>query len=77
MQENQLLDSEESLNKPSFHFTFQEVNIIALIKQGNSNQQISEELHISVSTVKTHRKNILKKIGLKGKTAFIKFVFSY
>jgi DNA-binding NarL/FixJ family response regulator len=71
MQENQLI----GLNQ--IPFTFQEVRIILLIKQGMSNQQIAEQLHVAVSTVKTHRKNILKKMGLKGKTAFMHFVFSF
>ncbi len=66
-----------SNSEPSTHLTFQEIKVIALIKQGHSNQEIAEQLHIAVSTVKTHRKNILKKIGLKGKTAFMQFVFSF
>lgn len=71
MQENQLIGFNQ------IPFTFQEVRIILLIKQGMSNQQIAEQLHVAVSTVKTHRKNILKKIGLKGKTSFMHFVFSF
>lgn len=64
-------------NPTPYLFTFQEVKIICFIKEGLSSQQIADQLQISVSTVKTHRKNIIKKIGLKGKTAFTQFVFAF
>jgi DNA-binding CsgD family transcriptional regulator len=60
-----------------YSLTFQEVKIIHYIKEGLSSQQIADHLSISVSTVKTHRKNIMKKVGIKGKTAFTQFVFSF
>jgi len=40
-----------------------EVEIIQLISQGLTSGEIAEKLFISVHTVKTHRKNILKKTG--------------
>ncbi len=69
--------STSHITNPSYQFTFQEIKVIVLIKQGHSNQQISERLHIAVCTVKTHRKNILKKIGLKGKTRNYTFDIIY
>lgn len=60
-----------------YSLTFQEVKIILYIKEGLSSQQIADQLSISVSTVKTHRKNIMKKVCIKGKTAFTQFVFSF
>lgn len=42
-------------------FSPQEIRIIKLIAEGMSTHQIAKELFISESTVKTHRKNILKK----------------
>ena len=40
-----------------------EVEILQLISEGLTSTEISERLFISVHTVKTHRKNILKKSG--------------
>lgn len=40
-----------------------EVEILQLISEGLTSAEISERLFISVHTVKTHRKNILKKSG--------------
>jgi DNA-binding CsgD family transcriptional regulator len=60
-----------------YSLTFQEVKIIHYIKEGLSSQQIADHLSISVSTVKTHRKNIMKMVGFKGKTFFKNFLFSF
>jgi DNA-binding CsgD family transcriptional regulator len=46
-------------------FTDREFEIISLIKEGFSSEQIAEKLFLSVHTVNTHRKNILSKVNLK------------
>lgn len=45
-----------------------ELEVIRLIVAGNSNQKISEILHISESTVKFHVNNILTKLGANDRT---------
>lgn len=42
-------------------FTPREKEIILLVSEGLSSEQISRQLYLSLHTVKTHRKNILKK----------------
>lgn len=42
-----------------------EIEIIQLISEGNTNNSIAKLLYLSIHTVSTHRKNILKKFGLK------------
>ncbi|RSX52392.1 response regulator [Bifidobacterium callimiconis] len=44
-------------------FTNREHDVLARVVQGDSNDQIAESLGISVSTVKTHIGNILRKTG--------------
>jgi DNA-binding CsgD family transcriptional regulator len=46
--------------------TSQELRITAMIRQGRTNDEIAEQLYIAPSTVKTHRRNIRKKLGLAG-----------
>jgi len=58
------------------HFTFREIRIINLAKEGFSNKEIANQLQIEMSTVKCHRRNIIRKLGIKGKTAFIKFLLT-
>ena len=56
---------------------FQDLNeedhkeIIDHITKGNSSSQIADRLNISLHTVNSHRKNILKKLGLKSPTELI------
>ncbi|SFH06076.1 response regulator [Pedobacter insulae] len=56
--------------------TPREREIIALIKQGKSAKEISCLLNISVFTVDTHRKNILKKLELNSIKDLIAFSVS-
>ena len=51
-----------------------EMDIISLIVKGNTEQQIAQTLFISKHTVHSHRKNILKKLGLHSNTDIIKYV---
>lgn len=48
-----------------------EMEIVKLIAVGKSSIQIAGDLNISVHTVNSHRKNILKKLGLKSPTELI------
>ncbi len=43
-----------------------EYRIAALIKQGMTSQDIADQLNISPATVKTHRRNIRRKLDLAG-----------
>jgi DNA-binding NarL/FixJ family response regulator len=52
-----------------------ELEVIQLIKEGMKTKDIAERLNISFYTAETHRKNIRLKIGLKGETEFLKFIF--
>jgi DNA-binding NarL/FixJ family response regulator len=45
--------------------TAREQDILRLIAQGLSNQEIGDELYISETTVKTHVTHILQKLGLR------------
>ncbi len=52
-----------------------EIEIIKLIVQEFTTNQIAEKLFISPRTVDTHRKNILQKINTKTLVGLIKFAF--
>ncbi|WP_460117968.1 helix-turn-helix transcriptional regulator [Pseudomonas sp. S2_C03] len=45
-----------------------EVEVVTLIALGNSNQQIAEQLFISLHTVKTHARRIYGKLGVERRT---------
>lgn len=48
--------------------TDREKDVVRLVAQGRSNQQIASELFISEKTVKTHISNILNKLQLQDRT---------
>jgi NarL family two-component system response regulator LiaR len=48
--------------------TDRELDVIRLVAQGESNQEIASELVISEKTVKTHMSNIFSKLGLVDRT---------
>ena len=54
--------------------TQREKEILTLIVKGYSNQQIADELSISIPTVKTHRSNILAKCDVKNTASLVRVV---
>ena len=50
-----------------------EIEILVLVAQGNTRQQIAEQLFLSKHTVQWHRKNILTKLQLSSMGEMIKF----
>jgi DNA-binding CsgD family transcriptional regulator len=61
--------------KEEFELTDRELEIIRYIGEGYTNEKIAESLFISLNTVKTHRKNILKKTNCKGTAELTKLAF--
>lgn len=48
-----------------------EYEVLQLITKGFKTSEIAEELHVSVHTINSHRKNILKKLKLKSPAELI------
>ncbi|MEP1095308.1 MAG: response regulator transcription factor [Cyclobacteriaceae bacterium] len=48
-----------------------EYEVLKLITKGFKTNQIAEKLHLSVHTINSHRKNILKKLNLKSPAELI------
>ena len=46
-----------------------ELEVLALIVQGFINKEIADKLNIGLTTVITHRKNIMEKLGMKSVSA--------
>lgn len=45
-----------------------ELEILSLMAEGHSNQEIASKLYVSLSTVKTHNQNIFEKLDVKRRT---------
>lgn len=48
-----------------YELSDREREVLIELSKGQTNKEIAEKLHISVHTVITHRKNIIKKTGIK------------
>jgi Response regulator containing a CheY-like receiver domain and an HTH DNA-binding domain len=63
---NLLSDSNTSQDKPeSVELSNRETDVLVALVKGMTNKEISDKLFISVHTVITHRKNIIRKTGIK------------
>jgi len=50
-----------------------EREVLRLLAQGYSNQQIATQIKVSVKTVETHRTRLSEKLGLKGRAELYRF----
>jgi two-component system response regulator NreC len=50
-----------------------EAEILRLIAVGNSNKEIAAALNISVKTVEAHKANVMRKLGLRGRTDVVRY----
>jgi len=57
----------------SHNLTAREMEILKLISEDYSSQQIAEKLFIALNTVDTHRKNMAQKLNVTGKAGLLKF----
>lgn len=62
----------KSLN-PIQELTVQERNIFTHLQQGKTNKEISDELNISLSTVKSHVNSIFSKLKVKSRREVLNF----
>lgn len=53
--------------------TRREREILALVAQGHTNQEISERLSVSISTVQTHRAHVMEKLNLNRRSELINY----
>lgn len=57
--------------------TERETEILKMVALENSNVEIAEKLYISPKTVETHRKNLMKKIGVRNSLGIYKFALKH
>jgi NarL family two-component system response regulator LiaR len=57
--------------------TAREMEILLLMAEGKSNQEIADALFIAIKTVKTHVSNILSKLQVQDRTQAVIYAFKY
>lgn len=70
--QNKLLEPKDDFTKFS-SLTEREMDIIILLSRGLTNKEMASKLNLSVYTIETHRKNVMKKLQLKTGAQLIYF----
>lgn len=68
-----VLNLENSAKKSKSILTTRQTEILCLIALGKTTREIAENLFIGVQTVETHRKNIMRVLGLRGKGELLRY----
>jgi two-component system response regulator NreC len=58
---------------PPGDLTEREVEVLRLIALGHTNNEIAQQLHLSVRTVETHRAHIQQKLGLSTRAELVRY----
>lgn len=69
---NIIIDEQNNQKKKGL-LTKRQVEILELVAQGKTSREISEQLYIGIQTVDTHRKNMIRILGLKGKGELLRY----
>ncbi|KKK36598.1 LuxR family transcriptional regulator [Mesobacillus campisalis] len=62
---------------PHEELTEREMEVLLLMTEGKSNQEIADELFIALKTVKTHVSNILSKLQVQDRTQAVIYAFKH
>ncbi|WP_462408756.1 response regulator transcription factor [Neobacillus sp. Marseille-QA0830] len=68
---------QKSQHLPHEELTSRELEILLLMAEGKTNQEIADELFIALKTVKTHVSNILSKLGVQDRTQAVIYAFKH
>ena len=57
--------------------TTREREVLQLVAEGLTNQELADELHISIKTVETHKSHIMDKLQVRKRTELIRIALRY
>ncbi|MEM8926784.1 MAG: response regulator transcription factor [Bacteroidota bacterium] len=71
--DKKIVVEQEEQNRSKSVLSKREREILQLISKGHTSHQIADELFIGKSTVDTHRKNMIRKLGLSGAGELLRY----
>jgi two-component system, NarL family, response regulator LiaR len=72
-----LINATRPTDQPSYDLTEREMEVLNLVVQGQSNQQIADNLVISLATVKAHISKILSKLDVSSRSEAIAYAIKH
>lgn len=73
--------AEDDLNDAApntiLHLTGREIEVLQLITEEYSSQEIGNKLFISLTTVETHRRNLMQKLNAKNIVGLVKYAMTH
>ncbi|HEV8192606.1 MAG TPA: response regulator transcription factor, partial [Ktedonobacterales bacterium] len=69
------VEAEEPANGKDAYTTLtsREREILQLVAEGYTNQEIADLLHLSIKTVQSHRAAVMEKLGLRDVTHLVRY----
>ena len=68
---------QKEVHHPHEELTTREMEILLLMTEGKTNQEIADDLYIALKTVKTHVSNILSKLEVQDRTQAVIYAFKH
>ena len=69
---------EDRTSRPEMQcLTPREIEVLTLVAEGYTSQEIAEHLIVSIKTVQTHRMNIAEKLGLHTIAHLVRFALRH
>jgi len=65
------------ISDPLKNLTYREREVLGLLAEGHKNSAIAKKLFISPETVKTHRKNLMRKLDLHNISSLVKLALEH
>ena len=72
-----MMNNRRKQSLPHEQLTSREMEVLLLMAQGKTNQDIADELFISLKTVKVHVSNILAKLDVQDRTQAVIYAFKH
>ena len=72
-----LVQAAQGSPSPGYNLTERERQVLGLMTEGKTNQEIAERLTLSVGTVRFHVSNILSKLGVSNRTEAVSLALQH
>ncbi len=64
---------EQELDRQLRPLTPREMEVLKLVAEGYTNQEIADRLFVSIKTIQAHRANVMEKLGLQNITQLVRY----